>query len=109
MSLAVGAHGGHEIAEAIERIGEAQPGGRECEKGGVIGHAQVAGERHGQAAADAEALHHGDDGLRCAPDGGEGGAVQMIIMRGGGGIVPRRAEFRDVGARREGFRTPRRG
>ena len=55
-----GSHRGHQVAQAIQRIGEAQPRRRQREEGGGVSHPQVAGQGDGQSAADAEALHHGD-------------------------------------------------
>ena len=56
------------------------------------GGGQLAGERHGQPAADAVALDHGDDWFRSLPDGHEGGAVEGFV---GGGVraIARRAEL----------------
>lgn len=55
---------GEELAQAGERIGEAEAGRGQREGRALGGDSDIAGKRQGEAAADAVAVDNGEDRLR---------------------------------------------
>ena len=93
-----GADGGGDVTQPVQRIGQPQPRRGQGEDGAGIGHPQVAGQRDGEATADAEALDAGDHRPCRAADRSEGLTVQSLVAGGGGGIVAGLVKLGNVGA-----------
>ncbi len=87
------------------RIPDAQPRRRNAEDGAVGCYPQIAGQGEAEAAAEAEASNHGDDGLGAMSDRPECRLVGGLIEASALGIGPHRRELGYVRTRDEGILT----
>ncbi len=88
--------------DAAEAVAEPEPRRRDGEAGALLADAQVAGQRHRQAAADAVAADHRDGRLGESPPWRRWRRPRPRVARLGGGVGPLGLELRDVGAGDEG-------
>src|SRR4029453_2028112 len=93
----------HQSLDAGRTVAQTKPGRRYAELAVVRGDADVAGQRHRDAAADAEAPDARDRGLGALAQPRVGDLADLVVV---GHLLGRRArllELRDVGARDEGL------
>ena len=92
------AHGFQQALVALDVVGEAELRRRDAELRRFAAIAQIAGERHLETAAHAEAVNHRDRRLERALDRVQHAVEEVVILGDRAALRARFVEFRDVGA-----------